>query len=56
MPYTTEEGGRLNNFAVEPKMYTAEAPTGSDKRNYLILGIGAVLLLGGLMAVAITVS
>ncbi|MBW4656315.1 MAG: high light inducible protein [Kaiparowitsia implicata GSE-PSE-MK54-09C] len=23
--YTTEEGGRLNNFAVEPKMYVDEA-------------------------------
>ena len=56
MPYTTEEGGRLNNFAVEPKMYQAEAPTGADKRNYLILGIGAVVLLGGLIAVAVTVS
>lgn len=56
MPYTTEEGGRLNNFAVEPKIYTAEAPTSSDKRNYLILGIGAMILLSGLVAVAITVS
>ena len=56
MPYTTEEGGRLNNFAVEPKMYRAEAPTGADKRNYLILGIGAAVLLGGLIAVAVTVS
>ena len=56
MPYTTEEGGRLNNFAVEPKMYRAEAPTGADKRNYLILGLGAVILLGGLIAVAATVS
>ncbi len=23
--YTTEEGGRLNNFAVEPKMYVDES-------------------------------
>ena len=56
MPYTTEEGGRLNNFAVEPKVYTADTPTGADKRNYLILGLGAVVLLGGLIAVAVTVS
>ncbi|MGA7937028.1 MAG: ssl1498 family light-harvesting-like protein, partial [Kovacikia sp.] len=27
MRYTTEEGGRLNNFAIEPKMYKAEPPT-----------------------------
>jgi len=56
MPYTTEEGGRLNNFAAEPKMYQAAPPTGADKRNYLILGVGAFLLLGGLFAVAFTVS
>lgn len=56
MPYTTEDGGRLNNFAVEPKMYMADAPTNADKRNYLILGLGAVILLGGLITVAITVS
>ena len=56
MPYTTEDGGRLNNFAAEPKMYRAEAPTSKDKRNYLVLGISAVILLGGLFAVAFTVS
>lgn len=56
MPYTTEEGGRLNNFANEPKMYRAEPPSGTEKRNYLFLGIGAVALLGGLMAIAVTVS
>ncbi|MEM1368507.1 MAG: ssl1498 family light-harvesting-like protein [Cyanobacteria bacterium P01_H01_bin.15] len=56
MPYTTEEGGRLNNFASEPKVYSAEPPTSNEKRNYLILGIGAVVLLGGLMFVAVSVS
>lgn len=56
MPYTTEDGGRLNNFAAEPKMYRAEQPTSADKRNYFILGIGAVVLLGGLFAIAFTVS
>ncbi|MDY7022471.1 MAG: ssl1498 family light-harvesting-like protein, partial [Cyanobacteriota bacterium] len=32
MPYTTEEGGRLNNFAVEPKVYTAEPPNKTQVR------------------------
>ncbi|MFM7277307.1 MAG: photosystem II assembly protein Psb34, partial [Microcystis aeruginosa] len=27
MPYTNEEGGRLNNFAAEPKVYQADPPT-----------------------------
>lgn len=56
MRYTTEEGGRLNNFAVEPKVYTAEPPSKAQQRNYIFLGIGAVLLIGGLMFVAVSAS
>ena len=56
MPYTTEEGGRLNNFAQEPKMYQAEPPSASQKRNYLILGVAALVLIGGVVAVAVSVS
>ncbi|MDJ0737626.1 MAG: ssl1498 family light-harvesting-like protein [Nostocaceae cyanobacterium] len=56
MPYTTEEGGRLNNFAREPQVYQAEPPTENQKRNYLFLGIGALILIGGLVFVAFSVS
>lgn len=56
MPYTQDEGGKLNNFAREPKMYQAEAPSKEEKRNYIIFGVLAVLLLGGVMAVAIYAS
>ncbi len=56
MPYTTEEGGRLNNFAREPKVYTAEPPTDRQKRNYVILGIVGTILVGGLIFVAFSVS
>jgi hypothetical protein len=56
MPYTEEEGGRLNNFAREPQMYTAEEPTSTEKRNYLIFGVLAFVLVGGVMAVAVYAS
>ena len=56
MPYTTEEGGRLNNFAVEPKVYKAEAPTNTEKRNYLILGTAAAVAVSTLLFVAFSVS
>lgn len=56
MPYTTEEGGRLNNFAIEPKMYAAEPPTQRQKTFYAVLGIGAIALIGGLIFVAVAVS
>ncbi len=56
MPYTTEEGGRLNNFANEPTMYRAEPPSNTEKRNYLILGVLGALLVGGVITVAIYAS
>jgi hypothetical protein len=56
MRYVKEEGGLLNNFAIEPKMYEAEPPTQNQKRNYIILGIVGAILIGGLMFVAVAVS
>ncbi|MEH2056368.1 MAG: ssl1498 family light-harvesting-like protein [Nostoc sp.] len=56
MPYTTEEGGRLNNFAKEPKIYEAEPPTEGQKRTYILLGIAATALVVGLILVAFFVS
>ena len=56
MPYTTEEGGRLNNFAVEPKVYQAEPPSKKEQRNYVILGAVATVLVGGLFFVAFSIS
>ena len=56
MPYTTEEGGRLNNFAAEPKLYQAEPPTKAQQRNYILLGIAAATLVGGVIFLAFSVS
>jgi len=56
MPYTEEEGGRLNNFASEPKVYRAAPPTKTEQRNYLILGVVALVLIGGLLTVAVYAS
>jgi len=56
MPYTTEEGGRLNNFAKEPKVYQSEPPTATEKRNYIILGVVALSFVAGIIFVAFAVS
>ena len=56
MPYTEEEGGLLNNFAREPQMYTADEPDASEKRSYVIYGVLAFLLLGGVVTVAVYAS
>jgi hypothetical protein len=51
MPYTEEEGGIMNNFANEPKVYEAKPPTQQEKRNYIILGVLALGLVATLVAV-----
>lgn len=56
MPYTEEEGGRLNNFPVQPKMYVAEPPNNNQKRIYLIMGGLSFLLIGGLLFITISIS
>jgi hypothetical protein len=56
MRYTEEEGGLLNNFAVEPKVYSSEPPTKKQQIQYIVLGLGALGLIGGLFFVAFAVS
>jgi hypothetical protein len=56
MRYTKDDDGRINNFAVEPKIYSAEPPTPQEKRNYIILGVVAAVLVTGLIVIATVVS
>ncbi|WP_069790137.1 photosystem II assembly protein Psb34 [Cyanobacterium sp. IPPAS B-1200] len=56
MPYTTEDGGRINNFAHEPKVYKAQAPTETEKRNNIILIIFSTILVAGGIAIAFYAS
>jgi hypothetical protein len=56
MPYTTEEGGLLNNFAKEPPMYRAEPTSASQKRNYVVAAALGGALVVGLIAVATILS
>ncbi|AUC62122.1 hypothetical protein AA637_13640 [Cyanobacterium sp. HL-69] len=56
MPYTTEDGGKVNNFANEPKIYKAQAPTENEKRNNLILVIVSTILVAGGIAIAFYAS
>lgn len=56
MRYVTDDDGRLNNFALEPKMYQAEPMTAGQKRNIAILSTGGLVLVIGLVSVAFFVS
>ncbi len=51
-----DDDGRLNNFAREPQVYAADPLTSKDKRNYLILVVLTLLLVGGLITVAVFAS
>jgi hypothetical protein len=56
MPYINDEDGKLNNFAREPQMYSAEPMGANQKRNYILVGVVGSLLVLGLVVVSFTVS
>jgi len=56
MTTISDEHGILNNFAKEPTMYYAEAPTGKEQRNYIIWGILASILVVASVTTAVIIS
>jgi hypothetical protein len=56
MHTTQDERGLLNNFAAEPTLYFAEAPSVEQQRQYWIQGIVAVAFVGTLLGIALAVS
>ena len=47
---------KMNNFANEPEVYYAVEPTPEQKRNYLIQGIFALLLVTFLVLTSLVIS
>ena len=57
MQVTTEDGGRLNAFAKEPRMEVMDLETSrSRSRSSLMMMLGGVVLVASLMAVTIAIS
>ena len=55
--YTTyDETGKMNNFANEPEVYYAVEPTSEQKRNYLIQGAFALILVTSLVLTTLAIS
>ena len=54
--YTTDDRGILNNYAVEPAVYTAQYPTEDEQRRYLFQGAAAILFVSFLVLTAIGIS
>lgn len=57
MQVTTEDGGRLNAFAKEPRMEVMDAETSRNRgRSSLMMMIGGTVLVVTLMAVTVAIS
>ena len=56
MTIVTDENGIMNNFASEPQMYYAEAPTSQDKRSYVLWRAIATALISTSVYLAVVVS
>ena len=57
MQVTTEDGGRLNAFAKEPRMEVMDLETSRGRgRSSLMMMLGGVVLVASLMAVTVAIS
>lgn len=56
MTTITDEHGIMNNFASEPKMYYAEAPSSQEQRRYVFWGAIALVVIAASAITAVVVS
>ena len=56
MTTITDENGIMNNFAKEPQVYYAEAPSAKEQRNYILWGAIASIVVGASVLTAVVVS
>ncbi len=56
MTTITDEHGIINNFAREPKMYYAAAPSAQEQRRYVLWGLLASVVVAGSVFTAVVVS
>lgn len=56
MTTTTDEKGIMNNFAREPKMYYAEAPSSNEQRRYVLWGAIATVVIAASVFTAVVAS
>ena len=56
MTTTSDENGIINNFAKEPTMYYADAPSSQDQRIYVAWGAIALVVVVASVVTAVFVS
>jgi hypothetical protein len=56
MTTISDENGILNNFAKEPQMYYAQAPSNQEQKKYILWGAIALVVIVGSVFTAVFVS
>ena len=56
MTTISDENGIMNNFAKEPVMYYAEAPSSQEQRSYFVWGAIALVIVAVSVFTAVSVS
>lgn len=56
MTTISDENGIINNFAKEPAMYYAKAPSNKEQKGYMLWGAIASVVIAGSVFTAIFVS
>ncbi|MEM8831383.1 MAG: ssl1498 family light-harvesting-like protein [Cyanobacteria bacterium P01_G01_bin.19] len=56
MTTISDENGIINNFAQEPQMYYAEAPSNKEQKSYVWQGAIALAVIVGSVLTAVSVS
>jgi hypothetical protein len=56
MTIITDENGIMNNFAKEPKMYYAKAPSSQEQFRYVLWGVVASVVVAVSVVTAVVVS
>jgi hypothetical protein len=54
--YTIDDEGIINNYATEPDTTLANYPSPEQQKRYLLMGVGATLLVTSVLAIAFSVS
>jgi hypothetical protein len=54
--YIVDDQGKLDNFAIEPKVYVADYPTPTEQRRYALQGALAVAFVSALFFITFAIS
>ena len=54
--YTVDDENLINNYAIEPEIYPSKFPKPEQQKQYIFLGIAAILLVVTLILISLNIS